>query len=70
VEHLVIDALREKPHPTHLSVGEALQVIERIQPGSAWLTHQCHDHRHADLEKRLPEGVMVAYDGLVFNSEC
>ena len=70
VDYLVIDALREKPHPTHLSVSEALEVIERIKPGSAWLTHQCHEHRHADLEQRLPAGVRVAFDGLVLRSEC
>lgn len=65
VRHLVIDALRERPHPTHLSTGEALEVIARIRPGSAWLTHLCHEHLHAELEARLPAGVRIAYDGLV-----
>ena len=65
VRHLVIDALRERPHPTHLSTGEALEVIGRIKPGSAWLTHLCHEHLHAELESRLPSGVRIAYDGLV-----
>lgn len=64
VRHLAIDALRARPHPTHLSIGEALEVIERVKPGAAWLTHLCHEHLHADLEKSLPEGVRVAYDGL------
>jgi len=67
VRHLVIDALRERPHPTHLSTGEALEVIARVAPGSAWLTHLCHDHAHAELEARLPLGVRVAYDGLVLD---
>lgn len=65
VKHLVIDALRERPHPTHLSTGEALEIISRAQPGRAWLTHLCHDHLHAELESRLPEPVKIAYDGLV-----
>jgi phosphoribosyl 1,2-cyclic phosphate phosphodiesterase len=65
VRHLVIDALRERPHPTHLSVGEALEVVARVKPGSAWLTHLCHEHLHGELEARLPEGVRIAYDGLV-----
>jgi phosphoribosyl 1,2-cyclic phosphate phosphodiesterase len=65
VRHLVIDALRDRPHPTHLSTGEALEVISKVQPGQAWLTHLCHEHLHADLESRLPERVRVAYDGLV-----
>lgn len=64
VRHLVIDALRERPHPTHLSIGEALEVIGRVKPASAWLTHLCHDHLHEELESRLPEGVRIAYDDL------
>lgn len=66
VRHLVIDALRKKPHPTHLSIGEALEVVERVGAGSSWLTHLCHDHRHEELEAELPPGVRVAYDGLRF----
>ena len=69
VRHLVIDALRERPHPTHLSTGEALEVIARIQPTNAWLTHLCHEHLHAELESRLPSGVKVAYDGLVLDMD-
>ncbi len=69
VRHLVIDALRERPHPTHLSVGEALESIARIEPGEAWLTHLCHDHLHSDLEARLPRGVRVAHDGLVLEMD-
>ncbi|MEY5026916.1 MAG: hypothetical protein RLZZ244_2444 [Verrucomicrobiota bacterium] len=64
VEHLVVDALRERPHPTHMNVAEALEVVERVGPKQAWLTHLCHDVRHAELEPRLPRGVRVAYDGL------
>jgi phosphoribosyl 1,2-cyclic phosphate phosphodiesterase len=64
VTHLVVDALRERPHPTHMNIREALQAIERIRPGQAWLTHLCHEHFHAEIEARLPEGVRVAFDGL------
>ena len=64
VRHLVIDALRKRPHPTHLSVSEALEVVGRIGAGNSWLTHLCHDHLHGDLEAELPAGVRVAYDGL------
>ena len=69
VRHLVIDALRERPHPTHLSISEALAVIEKVQPSRAWLTHLCHEHLHADLDAALPETVRVAYDGLVLDVE-
>jgi phosphoribosyl 1,2-cyclic phosphate phosphodiesterase len=64
VRHLVLDALRKNPHPTHLSIGEALDVVERIGPAHAWFTHLCHEHRHAELEAELPETVRIAYDGL------
>lgn len=67
VETLVIDALRDRPHPTHFSVGEALQAIERIAPRRAYLTHICHDLPHAATCARLPAGVELAYDGLVLD---
>ncbi len=64
VRHLVLDALRKKAHPTHLSIGEALEVAERVGAGTTWLTHLCHDHLHGELEAELPSGVRIAYDGL------
>ena len=67
VETLVIDALRERPHPTHFTVSEALATIARIGPREAYLTHICHDLGHAATEARLPAGVQVAYDGLILD---
>jgi phosphoribosyl 1,2-cyclic phosphate phosphodiesterase len=64
VQHLIVDALRQKPHPTHMSIDEALTVVSKVQPGKAWFTHLCHDLLHAELEPALPAGVQVAYDGL------
>jgi phosphoribosyl 1,2-cyclic phosphate phosphodiesterase len=61
---LVIDALRYRHSPTHLSVDQALEVIERVEPKRAYFTHIAHDIKHAELEPRLPEGVFLAYDGL------
>ncbi len=61
---LVIDGLRYRHHPTHLTVDQALEQIERIAPRRAYLTHMAHDVRHAELEARLPEGVHLAFDGL------
>ena len=43
VQVLVIDALRHKPHPTHLSVDQALEVAERVQPARTLFTHICHE---------------------------
>jgi phosphoribosyl 1,2-cyclic phosphate phosphodiesterase len=65
VRTLVIDALRERPHPTHFSVSEALEVVARLSPERAYFTHVCHDLPHAATCARLPRGVELAYDGLV-----
>lgn len=66
VEVLVINALRfSKPHKTHQTVLEALQVVERLKPREVYFTHMMHHiGLHAKIEKCLPEGVHLAYDGL------
>lgn len=64
VRHLIIDALRHKPHPTHMNIEEALAVVAQTTPGQTWFTHLCHDNLHAELEAELPPRVAVAYDGL------
>jgi phosphoribosyl 1,2-cyclic phosphate phosphodiesterase len=63
VKILIIDALRDRPHPTHLSVGQALEAASRVKPEATYLTHICHDLPQA-AESRLPRGVRIAYDGL------
>jgi phosphoribosyl 1,2-cyclic phosphate phosphodiesterase len=63
VNVLVIDALRHKPHPTHLSVAQALDVAAKVKPGRTLFTHICHELPQAD-EANLPDGVGIAYDGL------
>jgi len=62
---LVLDALRDKPHPTHFSLSEAIAVSERIGARRTCFTHMCHNLRHADTCARLPPGIELAYDGLV-----
>lgn len=65
VKVLVINALRWHSHDSHLSVEEALQLIEKIEPERAYLTHMSHEiGPHAEAERLLPEGVYFAYDGL------
>ena len=61
---LVINALFRRPHPTHLSLDEALQAAEAIGAERTFLTHLTHDNFHADLEAELPPGVSPAFDGL------
>ena len=63
VNVLIIDALRDKPHPTHLSVDQALEVATRVLPEATYFTHICHELPQA-AESRLPAGVHIAYDGL------
>jgi phosphoribosyl 1,2-cyclic phosphate phosphodiesterase len=65
VRTLIIDALRDRPHPTHFSVAEALDAVARIAPERAYFTHIAHDLPHAETCARLPAGVELAYDGLV-----
>jgi phosphoribosyl 1,2-cyclic phosphate phosphodiesterase len=64
VHHLMLDALRNKPHPTHMSVDEALEVSAKAEPAHTWLTHLSHDLQHSELDAALPPQVRVAFDGL------
>jgi phosphoribosyl 1,2-cyclic phosphate phosphodiesterase len=61
---LIIDALRPRPHPTHLSFAQALDMIAILKPKRAFFTHLSHDASHAEIEADLPPHVRVAYDGL------
>jgi phosphoribosyl 1,2-cyclic phosphate phosphodiesterase len=61
---LIIDALRHEPHPSHLSLREALEVAEAASAQRAYLTHIGHDLGHAETEKLLPPHVRLAHDGL------
>ncbi len=67
VRTVVLDALRDRPHPTHFSLSEAVAAIERLAPERAYFTHICHDLPHAATCARLPRGVELAYDGLVLD---
>lgn len=61
----VINALRKEKHYSHFSLTEALQIIEKVKPGKAYLTHISHKlGLHADIEKELPKGIYAAYDNL------
>lgn len=64
VDILILDALRPEPHPTHLSITEALAVIEETGAAQAWLTHLGHENDHSILAAGLPPHVHVAHDGL------
>ena len=65
VDLMVLDTLRYRPHPTHLSVSESVDLLRRIGAPHSYLMHLCHDLDHARLETELPAGIAVAFDGLV-----
>ena len=65
VEVLVVNALRAAPHDSHFNVAEALELIRRVGPREAYLTHMSHEMGlHAETDAALPEGVHPAWDGL------
>lgn len=60
----IVDSLREKPHPSHFSLEEALSAIERFKPKRAILTNMHNDMDYARLRRKLPKNIEPAYDGL------
>ena len=73
LDELVLDALRDVPHPMHQTVEQALALIQRLKPRRAWFTHIAHDLPHAATNERLVKmgfpHVQLAYDGLEFEVE-
>jgi len=61
---LVLNALRERPHPTHLSLDEAVAIVQELRPRAAYLVHLSHELSHAVAQALLPPGIHIAYDGL------
>jgi riboflavin kinase/FMN adenylyltransferase len=70
IDELILDALRDIPHPMHQTVEQALALVQKIKPKRAWFTHIAHDLPHAETNERLQKQgfsqVQLAYDGLQF----
>jgi len=66
---LFLDALRHKPHPTHSTVENSLQIVERVKPKRAFFTHICHDLAHEATNSSLPANVRLSYDGMKLDFE-
>ena len=68
LDDVILDALRDTPHPMHQTVEQALALVEKIKPKRAWFTHIAHDLGHAATNERLRKqghaNVQLAYDGL------
>lgn len=61
---LIINALRKEKHVSHFNLNQALEVIEKVQPEKALLTHLSHEFGiHREIQALLPDNVFVAYDG-------
>jgi phosphoribosyl 1,2-cyclic phosphate phosphodiesterase len=68
VDTLVINALRINEHMSHMNLSQALEIIDKVKPRIAYLTHISHDMgKHSDVSLRLPENVFLAYDGLTID---
>lgn len=61
---VVLDGLRSQPHPTHMSIDEAVAVGKEIGAGQTWLTHLTHLNDHEALRAALPPRIAPAFDGL------
>lgn len=61
---LVLDALRHRHHPTHLTIDQAVDIAGRVGAGRTWFVHMSHNLPHAETNESLPEGVSLAWDGL------
>jgi len=74
LDELILDALRDVPHPMHQTVEQALALIQQLKPRRAWFTHIAHDLPHAETNERLIKmgfpNVQLAYDGLEFEVQA
>ena len=66
---LILDALRHHPHPTHSTLENSLQLVEKLKPKRAFFTHMSHDLPHEATNAKLPENVRLSYDGLKLEFE-
>jgi phosphoribosyl 1,2-cyclic phosphate phosphodiesterase len=67
VDSLLIDGLRDQPHPTHLTIAGAIAIARAIGARQTYLTHLTHEKAHAARSAELPTGIALAYDGLKLN---
>ena len=64
IEVLVLDGLRYSPHPTHMTIEEAIAASKDLGAKTTYLTHMNHDILHEEAEQKLPSNVRLTYDGL------
>ncbi len=64
VKYLFIDGLRFEPHPTHLTIQQAIEISQRLQAQQTFLVHMTHTIDYHEVSTQLPKGVALGYDGL------
>jgi phosphoribosyl 1,2-cyclic phosphate phosphodiesterase len=64
LEHMVLSALRHKPHPSHATLEQAVGWARRIGARHTWLIHIAHELGHEETNRTLPDCIRLAYDGL------
>ena len=69
LDHVVLSALRHRPHPNHATVEQAVEWARRIGAKHTWLTHIAHELGHEETNAKLPDNIRMAYDGLSFPIE-
>lgn len=67
LDHLIVSALRHKPHPNHATVEQAVGWAQRIGAKQTWLTHIAHELGHEETNRTLPENIRLAHDGLTLD---
>jgi len=63
LDTLILGALRQEPHPTHMSIEEALATVELLRPKMTYLTHTSHELEYSELNSQLPSHIQLAFDG-------
>jgi phosphoribosyl 1,2-cyclic phosphate phosphodiesterase len=67
VKYLFLDGLRYEPHPTHLSIPEAIEIANALEAEQTWLIHTTHNVDYERVSADLPPGIALGYDGLEIN---
>lgn len=67
---LILDALRHRHHPTHLTLSQAIGIAQNVAAERTYFVHMTHDLGHAKTQSELPEGMQLAWDGLVLVDEA
>ena len=64
---IVLNALRKKEHYSHFNLSQSVEILKELKPEKGFLTHISHQMGfHNEVEKKLPDFIHLAYDGLKF----